>query len=81
MQVDQRRFEVLGVGILFASSGLVVILATRDAAPAWALIGAVLVLVGLVCALSSMVGLSRAIRDWRPGRDGRGRDPDDDAAR
>jgi hypothetical protein len=73
--VDQRRFEVLGVGILFASSGFVVILATRDAAPAWAIGGAGLMLVGFGCALVSLLGLPAAIRGWRPGRDERGRDP------
>ena len=77
MHVDQRRFEVLGLGILFASSGAVVIVATRDAAPAWMLLGVVLMLDGFGCALVSLFGLPEAIRAWRPGRDARGRDPAD----
>ena len=63
------------MGILFASSGFVVILATRDAALAWALIGAGLMVVGFGCALVSLFGLPAAIQAWRPGRDARGRDP------
>jgi hypothetical protein len=77
VHMDQRRFEVLGVGILFACSGTVFILATRDVAPAYMLLGVVLVLVGFACALASLFGLPEAIRGWRPGRDARGRDPDD----
>ncbi len=73
--MDQRRFEVLGVGILFLSAGAVVILATRDAGPPWALFGAGLMVVGFGCALVSLFGLPEAIRGWRPGRDDRGRDP------
>ncbi len=80
MHMDQRRFEVLGVGILFACSGAVFILATRDVAPAWMVLGVVLVLVGFGCALVSLFGLPEAIRHWRPGRDARGRDPEDDDA-